>query len=93
MSVPPSVQDGPTRGDIRRVGVDPTAAPRALQDALKAAIADRRGSVERDVDRAGWAVVLLRPERETFRGRTLEEALAWCLVWLMVDELGVGPPA
>ena len=29
---------------IARSGVDPTAEPRALQDALKAAIADRRGS-------------------------------------------------
>ena len=78
---------------IARAGVDPTAAPRALQDALKAAIADRRGYVAWDVDHAGWVVELLRPERQTFRGRTLAEALAWCLVWLMVEELGVGPPA
>ena len=46
-----------------------------------------------DVDHAGWRVELLAPEREAFFGRTLEEALAWCLVWLMVEELGVGPPA
>jgi hypothetical protein len=26
-----------------------------------------------------------------FSGQMLEEALAWCLVWLMVPELGVGP--
>jgi hypothetical protein len=26
-----------------------------------------------------------------FSGRTLEEALAWCLVWLMAPELGSGP--
>jgi hypothetical protein len=24
-------------------------------------------------------------------GRTLEEGLAWCLVWLMFPELGIGP--
>ena len=24
---------------------------------------------------------------------TLEEALAWCLVRLMAEELGIGPPA
>ncbi len=75
-----------------RVGVDPTAEPRALQDALKAAIADRRGYVDCDVDHAGWVVDLLSPDRERFHGRTLEEALAWCLVWLMVEELGIGPP-
>jgi hypothetical protein len=26
-----------------------------------------------------------------FSDCTLEEALAWCLVWLMVPELGIGP--
>jgi hypothetical protein len=30
------------------------------------------------------------PERQEFYGRTLEEALAWCLVWLMAPEIGVG---
>lgn len=78
---------------VARAGVDPTAEPRALQDALRGAIADRRGYLEWDVDRLGWRVDLLAPDRETFRGGTLEEALAWCLVWLMVEELGVGPPA
>ena len=24
-------------------------------------------------------------------GRTLEKALAWCLVWLISPEIGVGP--
>jgi hypothetical protein len=28
---------------------------------------------------------------EDFYGRTLEEALAWCLIWLMAPELGTGP--
>jgi hypothetical protein len=36
-------------------------------------------------------VMLYSPEEHTFFGRTLEEALAWCLVWLMFSELGVGP--
>ena len=78
---------------IARAGVYPTAAPRALQDALKAAIADRRGYVAWDVDSTGWVVELLSPDREEFRGRTLESALAWCLVWLMAEELGAGVPA
>ncbi len=75
---------------VARAGVDPTAEPRALHAALRGAIADRRGYVEWDVDHAGWRVDLLSPERESFHGGTLEEALAWCLVWLMFDELGVG---
>jgi hypothetical protein len=36
-------------------------------------------------------VELLAPEREEFRGATLHEALAWCLVWLMVEEFSGGP--
>ena len=72
---------------VARAGVDPTLPPRALQDALKGAIADRGGYAAWDVDHAGWVVGLLRPEREAFRGPTLEAALAWCLVWLMRDEL------
>jgi hypothetical protein len=43
--------------------------------------------------------MLYSPEEQTFYGRTLEEALAWCLVWLIAKgtpgdwghELGVGP--
>lgn len=75
---------------VARAGVDPTAETRPLQDALWTAIADRRGYLEWDVDHAGWVVELLSPDRERFHGRTLEEALAWCLVWLMADEWGVG---
>ena len=75
---------------VARAGVDPTAAPRALQDAPKATVTDRRGYVAWDVDHAGWRVDLLLPQRERFRGGTPEEALAWCLVWLLADEWGVG---
>jgi len=35
--------------------------------------------------------VTVLSSRDTFYGRTLEEALAWCLVWLMAPEIGVGP--
>jgi len=35
-------------------------------------------------------VTLSLPEEQTFYGKTLEEALAWCLVWLMARELGIG---
>jgi hypothetical protein len=36
-------------------------------------------------------VRLHSPEEEVFYGRTLEEALAWCLVWLIAPDLGIGP--
>jgi transcriptional regulator with XRE-family HTH domain len=58
---------------------------------LRAAIATRRGSCWWDVDHAGWVVTLNSSERQEFYGRTLEEGLAWCLVWLMAPELGIGP--
>jgi hypothetical protein len=38
----------------------------------------------------GRAFDRLSPKEQTFYGRSPEEALAWCLVWLMAPELGVG---
>ena len=73
-----------------RAGVDPTAEPRSLQDALKAAIADRSGYVDWDVDAIGWRVDLLSPDRESFCAGTPEAVPAWCLVWLMTHEWGIG---
>ena len=75
---------------VARTGVHPTTESRALQGALRHAIADRGGYVHWDVDHAGRLVNLLRPERERFHGRTLAEALDRCLVSLMVDEWGTG---
>jgi hypothetical protein len=76
---------------VAYAGVNPTLEGRALQDALLRAIAHRRGYCWWDVDHAGWVVTLSSPEEQTFSGKTLEEALAWCLVWLMAPELGIGP--
>jgi hypothetical protein len=87
----------PRHGQERRSGPvahsvdDPTLEGRELQDVLRRSTAARRGSCDWTVDHAGWVVLLLSPERHDFYGRTLEEALAWCLVWLMAPELGVGP--
>jgi hypothetical protein len=78
-------------GTVAHAGVDPSSDDRALQDALRRAIATRRGSCSWTVDHASWVVTLDFPERHEFYGRTLEEALAWCLVWLMAPEIGVGP--
>jgi hypothetical protein len=36
-------------------------------------------------------VTLRSPEEQDSNGKTLEEALAWCLVRLMAREIGVGP--
>src|SRR4051812_836490 len=77
-------------GTVAYAGVDPTLEGRALQDALRAAIATRGGYCSWTVDHARWLVTLDSP-REQFYGRTLEEALAWFLVWLMAPEIGVGP--
>jgi hypothetical protein len=78
-------------GTAAHPGVDPTLEGRALQDAWRAAIAERRAFCWWTVDHAGWVVTLSSPEEQTFYGRTLEEGLAWCLVWLMAPEIGVGP--
>jgi hypothetical protein len=75
---------------VAHAGVDPTLEGRALQDALRRAIATRRGYCDWTVDHAGWVVMLYHPEEQTFYGKTLEEGLAWCLVWLMFPELGIG---
>ena len=76
---------------IAWAGVDTGLPPRPLQDALKGAIADRQGYCAWDVDHAGWVVTLSSSEEQDFNGQTLEEALAWCLVWLMAPEIGIGP--
>jgi hypothetical protein len=79
---------------ISRAGVDPTLPERRLEDALCAAIADRRG--DRGAWWAGddglWYVELLSPVRETFGGATLAQALGWCLVGMMgwAGEIGAG---
>lgn len=91
MSLPQSSLAPDLAAAIARAGVDPTLAAHPLQDALRSAIADRRGYCDWTVDHAGWVVTLYHPEPQTFYGRTLEEALAWCLVWLMAPEIGVGP--
>ena len=75
---------------VARAGVDATADRRAVRDALRRAIAGRGGYVDWTYDEVGRVVYLLRPEREEFRGATCQEALAWCLVWQMAEELGGG---
>jgi hypothetical protein len=77
-------------GTVAYAGVDLTLDGRDLQDALLREMAHRRGYCRWDVDHAGW-VATMDPPREEFYSRTLKEGLAWCLVWLMAPEIGVGP--
>lgn len=63
-----------------------------MQDALRSAIASRRGSCDWTVDHAGWVVLSLSPDEQTFCRRTLDEGVAGCLVQLMDWGLGVRFP-
>jgi hypothetical protein len=78
-------------GTVTLAGIDPTQEGLALHDALLHAIATRCGYCSWDVDHASWVVTLHSPEEQDFYERTLKEALAWGLVWLMAPELGMGP--
>ena len=42
-----------------------------------------------EIDHASGVVTLHSCEEQDFCGKTLEEALAWCLVWLMVPKQGI----
>ena len=76
-------------GAVAQAGVDPTLEAHDLQDAIRRAIATRRGSCSWTVNHAGWVVTHHSPEDWDFSGTTLEDGLAWCPVWLMAPELGV----
>jgi hypothetical protein len=78
-------------GTVAQAGFDPSPDGRALQDALRAAIATRRDYCSRTVNHASWVATFYSPEEQDFYGTTVGEALAWCLVWLMAPELGIGP--
>jgi hypothetical protein len=54
-------------------------------------IAHRRGACSGTDDHARWVVPLYYPEEEICYGKALEEALAWCRVWLIAPEIGVRP--
>jgi hypothetical protein len=55
-------------GAVAQAGVDPTLVGRVLQDAIRHAIAIRRGFWRWDVDHAGWVVTLRSPEEQTTSG-------------------------
>jgi hypothetical protein len=76
---------------IAKAGVNISLPERQLEDAIRSAIAYRRGYIDGwHYDIAGWCVTLLHPDHELFRGTTLATALGWCLVWLMTREGEIG---
>jgi hypothetical protein len=81
---------------VAQAGVDLTLEARNLHHALRRAIATRRGCCSWDIDHASWVVTLHSPEEQDINGKTLEDALAWCLVWLMAKgtpgDWGLGTP-
>jgi hypothetical protein len=88
-------------GAVAQTGVDPTLESRARCPSPS----DRHPPriLSWDVDHAGWVVTLHCPEEQDSSGKTLEEVLAWRLMWLMAKgtghpkglewghELGIGP--
>ncbi len=76
--------------DLARVlawaGIDPELEGEDLQEALHRAIALRRYSCTWTKLHTGWVVTLQFPEQRRFFGETLEDALAWCLAWVMDRE-------
>ena len=85
LRVPPGQVRMPA--SIRREKAAPSRTPYSVRSRTDAATAGGTSTMP-------GRVVTGRPKghspRETFCGRTLEEALAWCLVWLMAPEIGVG---
>ena len=64
-------------------GIDSQLVGEELQEAVHRAIALRRYSCTWSWVPAGWVVTLTFPEVRRFFGTTLEEALTWCLAWIM----------
>jgi hypothetical protein len=71
------------RAVLTRAGIDPALEGEDLQEAVHRAIALRRYSCTWTKLHTGWVVTLQFPEPHRFFGETLEDALAWCLAWVM----------
>ena len=80
-------------GTVAHAGVDPTLEGRALQEALRAAIATHRGCGSWHVDYAGWVVVLHSPVEQDFYRKIQEEGVAWCLGRPIVSVLALIRPS
>jgi hypothetical protein len=85
--VPAGAPAGDLRAVLIRAGIDPLLEGEALQEAVHRAIALHRRSCTWTEVHAGWVVTLRFPERRRFFGTTLEEALTWCLAWVMGEKV------
>ena len=73
--------------ELADMGIDPTVPPAALCETLRAEIAARTGeAIEWKPDDAGSRMTCFG---QTFRARSPEAALAWCLLYLRAPESGV----
>jgi hypothetical protein len=73
---------------LTRAGIDPAREGEDLQEAVHRAIALRRYSCTWTKVSSGWVVTLEFPELHRFFGETLEDALGWCLAWVVDQEAG-----
>ena len=71
---------------VMRAGINPDLEGADLHEALYRAIALRRSSCTWREVAGGWVVTVSLPELRRFFGSTLEEALAWCLWWVMAAQ-------
>lgn len=71
---------------LAEAGIDPALDGPALQEALQRAIALHHGGCTWKPIHTGWVVTLHSPESRTFFGTSLEDALAWCLLWVRARE-------
>src|SRR3954453_14843646 len=60
-------------GAVVQASGDSTVDGGALQEALRVAVATRRGYCSWDVDHAGWVVTLHSPDEQDLSGRTPDE--------------------
>lgn len=73
--------------ELSALKIDPDQPVDALRQELSAAINDRGGRFVLTNEDSLWVVKLVDFGPE-FRGQTIEEALAWCRVYLEAPEYG-----
>jgi len=71
---------------LTAAGINPTLDGSALQVALQQSLAHRGNCCTWTPIHTGWVVTLHYPEVHSFFGVSLEDALAWCLLWVITRE-------
>ena len=73
---------------LTAAGIDPALDGPDLQEVLQQSLAHRGSCCTWTPIHTGWVVTLHYPEVRTFFGTSLEDALSWCLLWVMAREDG-----